>query len=144
MSVTPTTANNVGIIFTTGKNHVRAHVYVDSDAEFAAIQASLPAGFGLALVPMSAHLGGHDTFHQAIATSLGLATMAQQFTDPCCAVIDNISLTVEQVIMADDSMDTIQGKTLVNVQNVPVGSTYNTVTKQFTIPVITPVKTPTV
>lgn len=115
MKPTPVTANSVGIIFTTGKNHVRAHVYVDDDSEWAAIRANLPAGFGLALIPISAHHGGHDTFHQAIATALGHATVTQQFTDPICEVIDNVTGQVEQLIMADDSIDKIPGKTLRNV-----------------------------
>lgn len=136
MTPTPTTASNVGIIFTTNKKHVRAHVYVDSDAEWTAIQANLPAGFSLAFVPMSAHLAGHDTFHSTIATTLGLATVAQQFTDPRCVVIDNVSLLVESVSMLDDSVDGPQypGKTLINHQIADVGHSYNPTTKQFTAP----------
>ena len=133
-SPTPPTGSKVGIIYSTVKLHVRAHIYVDSDAEWPQIEATLPVGTSIAYVPMSAHLGGPDTFYPAIATALGHATPTQQFTDPRCVVIDNVALTVEQVIMADDSIDTLPGKTLINHQLADVGNAYDPVLRQFTVP----------
>lgn len=131
---TPLTGSQVGIIYSTGKLHMRQHIYVEDDSQWAQIQANLPAGCSLAFVPMSAHLAGHDTFHQAIATAIGVPTAAQLFTDPRCVVVDNVSLTVEQVILADDSIDTIPGKTLINHAVAAVGHTYNPTLQQFTAP----------
>src|SRR5215831_7503878 len=140
---TPTTASKVGIVFSTGKKHQRGHIYVDSDAEWPAIQAAIQAtpGLSLTFVPMSSHLAGPDQFHQDIATAIGVPTAAQLFTDPRCAVIDAQTLLVEQVIMADDSLDTLPGKILVNDSQAMPGFSWNTVTKQFTtLQVTLPIK----
>lgn len=129
---TPENGSKVGIIYSTSNKHVRAHVYVDSDDEWAQIEANLPAGTSIVYIPMSSHHAGHDTFHQDIATALGHSTVTQQFTDPRCVIIDNNSLTVEHVIMADASIDTIQGKTLINHQIADVADVYDPVLRQFT------------
>jgi hypothetical protein len=134
VTATPTTGSKVGIIYSTGKLHVRAHIFVDSDAEWPQIEATLPSGCSIAYVPMSAHLGGHETFYPAIAAALGHASPTQQFTDPRCVVIDSGSLTVEQIIMADDSIDTLPGKTLINHQLADIGNTFDPVLQQFTVP----------
>ncbi len=141
--MTPTTGSKVGIIYSTGKKHVRGHIYVDSDAEWPTIQANLPAGCSIVFVPMSSHIAGPNQFYTDLATAVGLPTMAQQFTDPRCVVIDNISNIVEKIIMADDSMDTMQGKTLINHQSAQVGDVYDPILKQFTrASVILPIKLP--
>lgn len=139
MTPTPITASKVGIVYSTGKKHQRGHIYVDDDSEWPAIQAAITAvpGLGLTFVPMSSHLAGHDKFHADIAAAIGVPTAAQLFTDPRCVVIDSVSLTVEAVLLADDSIDTLPGKILVNHQVAEVGDTYNTSLKQFTRPSFT-------
>lgn len=138
---TPTTGSKVGIVYSTVNKHVRMHVYVDSDAEWATWEANLPPGCSIAYVPMSAHHAGHDVFHQAIATAVGLPTVEQMFTDGICAVVDNKTGLVEQTIMADALIDTLPGKTLINDQNVKVGDSWDHSTQQFTTPsVILPPK----
>lgn len=51
--------------------------------------------------------------------------------DPTCAVIDETN-TVVAVIMADASIDTIEGMTLVNSPGVSIGATYNPATGVIT------------
>lgn len=131
---TSTISSKVGIIYSVGKKHVRAHVYVDSDNEWDEIEGKLPVGLAMAYIPISAHYAGHHAFYSAIATALGHSTITQQFTDPRCVVIDSTTNIVEQVILADDSFDNIPGKILINHQRAGVGHTYNPKTKQFTKP----------
>ena len=138
--MTPITGSKVGIVFSTGKKHVRGHIYVDSDAEWTAIQTAINAipGLSLTFVPMNSHLAGHAQFHQDIATAIGVPTATQLFTDPRCVIVDNVSNMVEHVILADDSIDTIPNKTLVNHQTADVGYSYNPILKLFTAPVVLP------
>jgi hypothetical protein len=139
LTTTPTTGSKVGIVISVGKKHVRGHIYVDSDAEWPAWQAAIATDPNLSLifVPMASHLAGSDQFHQDVAAAVGV-TLTQMLGDPRCVVVDNASNMVEQVIMADDSIDTLPGKTLVNHQLATVGSTYVPATQTFIIPVIPP------
>lgn len=136
---TPTTGSQVGIIYSTVNKQMRQHIFVDSDAEWPAIQANLPAGCSIAFVPMADHLAGSDSFHQAVATAIGVPTAAQLFTDPLCAVIDNTN-TVVDLIMADASIDSVPGMTLVNTSTAGIGWAYNPQTQVFTGPAPVTVK----
>src|SRR5882672_6351092 len=115
MASTPITASKIGIVFSTGKKHLRGHIYVDSDSEWPAIESAIAAipGLSIVFIPMSEHHAGHDAFHKSIATAIGVPTVEQLFTDPRCAVIDNATNMVEHIIMADDSIDTLPGKTII-------------------------------
>src|SRR5258708_19773600 len=97
--MTPTTGSKVGIIYSTGKKHVRGHIYVDSDAEWPTIQANLPAGCSIVFVPMSSHIAGPNQFYTDLATAVGLPTIPQHFTDPLFFVIDIISNLFYKIIM---------------------------------------------
>lgn len=118
---------------------MRQHIFVENDSQWS--QIPIPPGCSIAFVPMSSHVAGQDTFHQAIATAIGVPTATQLFTDPRCVVIDSTN-TVISVIMADAGIDKIQNMTLINHQTAQIGHTYNPATQQFTAPGYTlPAKT---
>lgn len=127
---TPVNARHVGIVYSTKNKHMRRHVYVEDDALWPQIEASLLPGESLAYVPMSYHHAGHDVFHQAIADAIGVPTKEQLFTDPRCVVIDETN-TVVDVIMADADID-IHPMTLVNHAEAVHGDKWDSVSRKFT------------
>lgn len=135
---TPITASNVGIVYSLGKKIVYGHHYVEDDSVWGWFEPILlshhPGKLGIVYIPMEFHLGGHSTFYPAIARALGHPDVNTQFTNGRCAIIDTSTNLVEHICLADDTIDTIEGKILINHSLAEVGHSYDPETKLFTRP----------
>jgi hypothetical protein len=128
----------MGVVYSLGKKHIRRHIYLvdPSDAAGHALRDDaelnhpgwLLPGEGMVMIDLEHHHAGHDRFHGAINAAIVAlhGVNAVQHDDPSahCAVIDLATGVVENVIRADDSIDSLPGKLLVNNADAVVGDVY--------------------
>jgi hypothetical protein len=118
-------STKVGIVYSTGNFHIRSHIFPDDDSELNN-PAHVGPGEAMVTIPLSS-CTDHDTMNTAI-----VAAVPGTIGNPRCVVIDNITGIVEQVIMADASIDALPGKMLKNHATAQQGDVWDFVLLHFT------------
>jgi hypothetical protein len=113
-------ATKIGVVYGTKNKHIRRIIVPDDDAE---LNNPLHVGPGetLATVPV-----GTSIDHATLAKLLGTNA------DPSacrCAVINNGTNKVIDIVMADPLIDNIEGHTMMFHSDAAIGWNYNAITK---------------
>ena len=128
-------ATQIAIFYATKSGMLRGVLVPDDDIDL--LNCHAPAGETMIVVPAfpSAGKGVVDPAnHQYVIDQV---TKAIGFSppDPSCAVVDANGV-VESIIAADEALDTLPEKTLVQCYSPEIapGCTYDAVSKEFTVP----------
>ncbi len=130
-------SSSIVIFYATGSKQIRGVLVPDSDEELKALNPKAPAGETMLTVPafVSPQRGIFDPANNQYVIDCVTQATGMTPPDPSCAVVDANGV-VEAVIAADETLDALPGKTLVQAYSPEIvrGCTYDGRTKQFTVP----------
>lgn len=126
---------NIVIFYATGSKQIRGVLVPESDEELKSLNIKAPAGESILIVPgFVSQRGMFDPAnHQYVIDCVTQATGVIP-PDPSCAVV--VNGVVEAIIAADEAIDALPGKALVQSYSPEIkpGCTYDDKTRQFTVP----------
>lgn len=125
---------SIVIFYATGSKQIRGVLVPESDAELQSLNLKAPAGESMLTVPGFVSKGMFDPANNQYVIDCVTQATGVVPPNPSCAVVNNG--VVEAVIAADEAIDALPGKTLVQSYSPEIarGCTYDGITKQFTVP----------
>lgn len=128
---------SIVIFYATGSKQLRGVLVPDNDEELVRIGPYAPIGETMLIVPMWPNAGktlADPANNQYVLDCIKQATGIVP-PDPACAVVDENGV-VENIIAADEAIDTLANKTLVQKYHpeIAVGCIFDAKTRQFTVP----------
>lgn len=127
---------NIVIFYATASKQIRGVLVPQDDAELQNLNPKAPAGETMLTVPafVSPQRGIFDPANNQYVIDCVTQATGVIPPDPACAVINNG--VVEAIIAADEAIDTLPGRALVQAYSPEIvrGCTYDTQSRQFTVP----------